>query len=180
METEPEALDCRPWESGPLSFLARVNIVPFRSTTLSGPQPSSHGRECSYSFRPRTNEFPMALAIPANALGLIVSGDVDGYTIYTDMKGRKVVFPQAPPKEPPSPLQISHRYRFATAQAAWTALTVQEKATLELCTHRASLAMTGQNLYIAIALKANPDLVATLERQTDLTLPAIPYVHYPP
>lgn len=122
----------------------------------------------------------MALGVPPNALGMIVSGDVDGYTIYTDMKGRKVAFPQAPPKEPPSPMQISHRARFASAQSAWTALTPQQKATLELATDRTSLAMTGQNLYIAIALKSNPDLVRTLERQTDLTLPAIPFVHYPP
>jgi hypothetical protein len=121
----------------------------------------------------------MALGVPANALGLIVSGDVDGYTIYTDMKGRKVAFPQAPPKEPPSPLQISHRARFRQAQEAWTALTVPEKEALELACQRASLAMTGQNIYIAIALKNQPGLVETLERQTDLALPAIPYVHYP-
>jgi hypothetical protein len=121
----------------------------------------------------------MALSLPANALGLIVSGDVAGYTIYTDMLGRKVAFPQAPPKEPPSPLQISHRARFRMAQEAWTALTDSEKAVLELATQRASLAMTGQNLYIAIALKNQPGLVETLERQTDLSLPAIPYVHYP-
>lgn len=122
----------------------------------------------------------MALGVPPNALGLIVSGDVAGYTIYTDMKGRKVAFPQAPPKEPPSPMQISHRARFRLAQAAWAALTIAQKTALELCTQRTSLAMTGQNLYIAIALKAHPDLVSTLERQTDLSLPAIPYVSYPP
>lgn len=122
----------------------------------------------------------MALAIPPNAIGVIVSGDVDGYTIYTDMNGRKVAFPQAPPKEPPSQMQVSHRARFASAQSAWSALTAQEKDALELTTQRTSLPMTGQNLYIAIALKANPDLVSTLERQTDLTLPAIPFVHYPP
>jgi hypothetical protein len=122
----------------------------------------------------------VALALPAQAMGFIVSGDVAGYTIYTDMHGRKVAFPQAPPVEPPSPLQIQHRARFRIAQQAWTALTVAEKATLELCTHRASLAMTGQNLYLAIALKNQAGLVATLERQTDLTLPAIPYVSSPP
>lgn len=122
----------------------------------------------------------MALAVPAQAMGLIVSGDVAGYTIYTDMRGRKVAFPIAPPKEPPSPLQVQHRSRFRTAQQNWTGLTPQEKAILELCTHRASLAMTGQNLYIAIALKNQTGLVETLERQTDLTLPAIPYVSSPP
>lgn len=121
----------------------------------------------------------MGLGIPPSAIGIIVSGDVDGITIYTDMRGRKVAFPQAPPKEPPSPMQVSHRARFATAQKAWTALTKPQKDTLELATLRTSLAMTGQNLYIAIALKANPDLVSTLERQTELTLPAIPFVHYP-
>lgn len=122
----------------------------------------------------------MGLGFPPNAIGIIVSGDVDGYTIYTDMLGRKVAFPQAPPKEPPSPMQVSHRARFASAQSAWAALTAPQKAILELATQLTSLAMTGQNLYIAIALKANPDLVPTLERQTDLTFPAIPFVPYPP
>lgn len=122
----------------------------------------------------------MALGVPAQIMGLIVSGDVADYTIYTDRHGRKVAFPIAPPKEPPSPLQVQHRARFRTAQQNWTALTAEQKAALELCTQRASLAMTGQNLYIAIALKNQTGLVATLERQTDLTLPAIPYVPSPP
>lgn len=110
---------------------------------------------------------------------MIVSGDVAGYTIYTDMKGRKVAFPQAPPKEPPSPRQISLRERFRLAQAAWAALADSEKAALELATQRTSLAMTGQNLYIAIALTNRSQLIDTIARQSNLDLPAIPFVHAP-
>jgi len=120
----------------------------------------------------------MALSVPAQMMGLQVSGDVAGYTIYTDMKGRKVAFPIAPPKEPPSPAQIKHRDRFRRAQAAWTALTLTQKADLERATQIASLAMTGQNFYLAVALQTNSKLVETIERQTGIDLPPIPYVHY--
>lgn len=121
----------------------------------------------------------MALTLNANVLGLIVSGDVADSTIYTDRFGRKTVFPKSPPKEPPSPLQVQQRERFRLAQNAWMALTPAHRQALENATRACSLALTGQNLYIAIALRAEPDLAATIERQSGITLPPIPYVHYP-
>lgn len=113
---------------------------------------------------PRNNA--MALGIPASTLGLIVSGDVDGITIYTDRYGRKVAYPKAPPKEPPTAFQTYYRGRFKTAQANYMALTVTQKAEYEDLTKRANLCMTGQNLFIHVALKHTFGLLNTLQQQT--------------
>lgn len=112
----------------------------------------------------------MALGIPASALGLIVSGDVDGLTIYTDRYGRKVAYPKAPPKEPPTDFQIYYRSRFGAAQANYMALTVPQKAAYEDLTKAANLCMTGQNLFIHVALKHTFALLDTLQQQTGVTV----------
>jgi len=118
----------------------------------------------------------VARSIPWNLLGFGVSGDVGGYTIYTDRKFRKVAFPIAPPEKPPSPAQINLRARFKTAQANWKAETDQVKQELEEACRRASIVMTGQNLYIKVALKNDNDALQTLAKQTGTTLPIIDFV----
>lgn len=120
----------------------------------------------------------MPLGVPANALGLIVSGDVAHVTIYTDRHGRKVEYPIAPPTKPPSRLQRIQRDRFRRAQAAWMALSDADKATLERVVANCSLALTGQNLYIALALRNNLRLQESLSRHTGLTVPAIPWIDH--
>ena len=114
--------------------------------------------------------------IPWAILGARVSGDLGGVTCYTDKFGRKTVYPIAPPKEPASPQQLTVRQRFRTAQAAWSALTNAEKASLEAAVHATSLCLTGQNLYISAALQGKNEQVQAIARQTGLTLPDVPYV----
>lgn len=112
----------------------------------------------------------MALGIPAGFLGLIVSGDVDGITVYTDREGRKVAYPKAPPKEPPTDFQIYYRSRFAAAQASYMALSPSQKTAYEDLTKSASLCMTGQNLWIHVALKHTFGLLDTLQAQTGVSV----------
>lgn len=112
----------------------------------------------------------MALGIPANILGLIVSGDVDGITIYTDRYGRKVAYPKAPPKEPPTAVQIYYRSRFKTAQSNYMALTSEQKRAYEDLTKAASLCMTGQNLFIHVATKGTFTNLDTLMEQTGISV----------
>ncbi|MCH7687828.1 MAG: hypothetical protein IH899_14285 [Planctomycetes bacterium] len=118
----------------------------------------------------------MAWSVPWNLLGLIVSGDVGAFTIYTDKHGRKTVFPKSPPEKPPSVDQIAQRSRFATAQAAWSALTDQEKADLEAACRKLSIPLTGQNLYIKVALTARQSAADTVASQSNIALPPIPFV----
>lgn len=112
----------------------------------------------------------MALGVPANVLGVIVSGDVSGTTIYTDRYGRKVVYPKAPPKEPPTVWQVRIRNRFKLAQAEYMALPADEKAKWETICVRTSLCMTGQNLYIHVAMKGTFGTLTTLMRQSNITV----------
>jgi len=106
----------------------------------------------------------------ANVMGLIVSGDVGDYTIYTDRFGKKVAFPKSPPKEPPTDLQVAIRDRFKTAQAAYMACTPQEKANWELLVQKASLCLTGQNLYISVAMTRRYGVLDTIMSQTGITV----------
>lgn len=112
----------------------------------------------------------MALGIPASCLGLIVSGDVDGLTIYTDRHGRKIAYPKAPPKEPPTEKQVALRLRFKLAQAQFMALSLSDRASWEQICLKSSLCMTGQNLLIHVAMKNAFGLLDTLMMQTGITV----------
>lgn len=106
--------------------------------------------------------------IPFNILGLWVSGDLSGYTIYCDRHGRITVFPKAPPKEPPSEPQRRLRERFAEAQANYMALNEAAKADWETLTQKCYLCMTGQNLFISHSLRPNPGSLAAMIRNSGI------------
>lgn len=112
----------------------------------------------------------MALGVPASILGLIVSGDCSGETIYTDRHGRKVHYPVAPPKEPPTDFQIAHRARFRAAQQQYMALSPADRQKWEQIALRANLCLTGQNLLIHVAMMNALGLLDTLIRQTGVSV----------
>jgi len=112
----------------------------------------------------------MGLGIPASALGLIVSGDIGELTIYTDRRGRKIAYPKAPPKEPPSVMQINCRRRFRSAQLQYMALTPSQKLAYEDLARGAGLCLTGQNLLIHVAMKHTFGTLTTLMQQTGISV----------
>lgn len=112
----------------------------------------------------------MALGIPASCIGLIVSGDVDGLTIYTDRHSRKIAYPKSPPKEPPTAKQTFLRNRFRLAQEQYMALSPADRAEWERLAIAAGLCMTGQNLLIHVAMKDSFAMLATLMQQTGITV----------
>ena len=116
----------------------------------------------------------------AHALSLLTSGTVAGFIIYTTKNGRTVIYPK--PDLPPSntPAQLQVRDRFKRAQAAWAALSPAGKRHLERACQILSLPLSGQNLYIRLALQTNQGKRLTMIRQTGLPLPAIPFVPYLP
>ena len=118
----------------------------------------------------------MGFGIPASCLGLIVSGDLAGQTIYTDRFGKKVWFNQAPPRKGPSDMQTTQRSRFRQALDSWADADPGQRATFEAISLRASLAMTGLNLWIHVALCHTTELLATLQGQTGLTVADPPLV----
>lgn len=109
-------------------------------------------------------------------LGLIVSGDVGGITIYTNRHGRKVAYPKAPPTKPPSPLQTSQRNRFRDSMASWRELTNDQRTQWEDLSLAASLPMTGVNTWIHFALSGDDRALETLESQTRLTVTHPEYI----
>lgn len=122
----------------------------------------------------------MGFGIDPNLWGIAVSGDIGPLTVYTDRFGKKVAYPKSPPKEPASPLQIQQRNRFRAAQAEYTSLDAQEKKDYETLTLRASLPMTGQNLFIHVALRDSFELLKTLQRQWKVTVTPPTYQPFQP
>jgi len=99
-----------------------------------------------------------------------VSGDLGPLTIYTDRHGRKVAYPKSPPKSPPTDLQLGVRNRFRTSQAAYMDLSTVDKLAWETLVRRSNLCMTGQNLYIHVAMMLTFGFLDTLMQQTGVTV----------
>lgn len=118
----------------------------------------------------------MAYTIPWNLLAMQISGDVGGYTIFTDRFGRKTVFPKSPPEKPPSSQQLIQRQRFKTAQTSWNALSSDQVKNLEDACRITNVPMTGQNLWIHTALTNDTEAMKTIERQSGITLTIPSYV----
>jgi len=113
----------------------------------------------------------LAWVIPYNLLGLTVSGDIGGTSIYTNKNGKIVWYPKAPPDKPPTRKQIHQRQRFSNAVNQWKMLTPAEKQALEDATKKVSAMATGQNVYVSDALRPNHQTIPTLARQSGLELP---------
>jgi len=118
----------------------------------------------------------MTLGVPASVLGVMISGDVGGYTTYTDRFGRKVWYPKAPPDKPASVLQTIVRTRFKDAMTNWRNASDQVKADWEACSLKSGLAMTGLNMWLHFSLKGTAVGLATFVRQTGITLVLPPSV----
>jgi hypothetical protein len=119
----------------------------------------------------------MAWTIPWHLVGLIVSGDCGPLTIYTDRFGRKVPFPRSPPKEPPSPLQVTQRTKFQTAITNWKSTTAANRENWEAMSLKLSLPMTGLNAFISCSFRDDERLVETLRHQSGIALLSPPSVH---
>lgn len=103
--------------------------------------------------------------IEPSYLGLIVSGDLDGITIYTDRYGRKTAFPKSPPLTPPTFIQLWQRNRFRLAMQTWTMLSRAERQAYVQCVKRLSLCMTSTSLWCGLSLQENLNLYTTIQRQ---------------
>jgi hypothetical protein len=117
----------------------------------------------------------MAWTIPWQIMGLQVAGDFGDVSIYTSMKGQKVVYPFSPPKEPKTAKQLGQRSRFKAACINWQTLSQTEKDDFERVSLALSLPLTGFNLWVSASLRADRDLTA-LERQSGITLTHPPYI----
>ena len=104
------------------------------------------------------------------ALGFVIWGDLGHLTIYRNKRGLVTWFEKTWPHKSPSPAQILQRAKFIEAAAAWQALTFLERRQWNLATARASLCMTGYDLFIHWRLSGDSAAIATLENQTRTSL----------
>lgn len=103
-------------------------------------------------------------------MGFYVTGDWGPLTFYTNKRGLLVWFNKAPPLEPPSPAQTSQRNLFRLVAIYWKNLTDAERNQYELASKRASLCMTGYNLFMHFKTTPDDAAKATIEHQTRTTL----------
>jgi len=103
-------------------------------------------------------------------LGLVSWGDIAELTLYRDRYRQLVVYQKQYPKSIVPFFQGRQRDLFKIAVSNWKKLPNGKKQQWTLAARRASLRMTGYNLYIAATLIPDPPAIATLQRQTKTTL----------
>lgn len=104
-------------------------------------------------------------------MGLRVGGDLDGLTYYVNKRGNVTWFAKAPPAKPPTRKQTFQRNAFRLVAELWNQQSDAQQAAYDSITRRASLCMTGYNLFVHVELTNDQDTLRTLERQTDVTIP---------
>lgn len=105
-----------------------------------------------------------------SVLGIVTWGDLGPLTIYRNKRGRMVAYPKAPPTCPASPIQTLYRDKWRDAAIAWNNLAEDVRARWELATHRASLRITGYNLWVFYHTTGDEPVIRTLEQITGLAL----------
>lgn len=122
----------------------------------------------------------MAKTQPYDLLGLNVSGDLGDVTLYTDRFGQKIWYPKSPPETPETPGQRRQRDRFTAAVTNWREADQATRERFEAVSLKASLMMTGHNLWISLSFSQDAALCATLARQTGIPISLPPALPYPP
>jgi hypothetical protein len=103
-------------------------------------------------------------------IGLKCQGDLGPITCYTDRHNRVVWYPKAPPKEPPTDLQLTRRARFTLAGQLWNELTIEQREEWTLAARRAHLRISGYNLFTYLITSHRYDVIKTIEFQSDIQL----------
>jgi len=102
--------------------------------------------------------------------GFVIWGDFGPLTMYHRADGRLVVMLKTWPDKPASPKQLTQRAVLTAAAATWNALTQSQRAQWTAAAARASLCMTGYNLWVHWQITGDDAAIATIERHTHTTL----------
>jgi hypothetical protein len=113
-------------------------------------------------------------SIPWNLLGIHASGDLADVTVYMDRHRRLVTFPKSPPQTPRTAAQEAHRQLWSIAVANWKTASTETRDAYERASLKASLMMTGHNVWMHFSFRRDAARLATLAAQTGETLPMPP------
>jgi hypothetical protein len=103
-------------------------------------------------------------------LGFVYWGDFADLTLYKSARGKIVLFHKTWPEVPGSPEQLALRQQMRDAATAWRTLTTPQRQAWELASRKASLCMTGYNLFVWFAFTQDLSTLDTIQRQTKTTL----------
>lgn len=103
-------------------------------------------------------------------LGFDLTGDFAGLTAYTNNAGRAVLYPRASPLNPPSDAQQLQRDAITEAANAWGHLGQETRDKWQQAARRASLRITGYNLWTYWWLRRDTPVIATVSNQTGIDL----------
>ena len=106
-----------------------------------------------------------------SCFGFVIWGDWGPLTLYRDHQGKIVAYAKTWPQKAPSADQVTRRNLFRAAALAWNALPAAKRSDWTLAAHRVSLCATGYNLWVWWQLTPDPAALATIARQTAVTLP---------
>lgn len=149
----------------------------------------SHARNCRLFFLseqasllPKRQTHPirdqrerdMAWTMPPNLIALEVSGDIGDLTFYRNKNHKTVAFPKDFRQENPSEKRLAQQERFRNAQSQWADLTAEQKNALEEACRQLSMPLTGQNLFISVALRGDFEAYQTVANQSGISLPPAP------
>lgn len=81
-----------------------------------------------------------------------------------------VIFPRAPPLSPPSIEQTYQRQLFVAAARAWRELDQADQRKWERAARRASLKITGYNLFVFWSTRRERTYIQTIERSAGIRL----------
>jgi len=104
-------------------------------------------------------------------IGLATWGDLGPLTVFKNKRHQLIWYAKAPPHKPATPAQQHWRDRWRAAATNWQKLTTAQKADWERAARRASLYVTGYNLYVHTHVTGRDETRRTIERQTGITLP---------
>jgi len=105
-----------------------------------------------------------------DCLGINVSGDLAGLTIYTTRRGKKVSFLQSPPTKALSVWQLAWQRNFRWGMFLWRDLTQSERENYGRVCDLASLCMLGHNLWLHAYLGGDNRLLESLSCQYQIPL----------
>lgn len=103
-----------------------------------------------------------------------ISGRFAGLDWYTSRRGKHIAYAPPPITQPPTPEQIECRDRFRKAMKAYKALTQGERQSLEIAARRASLSLSGLNVWISAYTCKGQTALDALSQQTGIALPSLP------
>jgi hypothetical protein len=103
-------------------------------------------------------------------LGFDLTGDLGDLTFYTRNDGRAVAYPRASPLNPPTAAQQAQRDKLTDAARDYAQLTQEQRDLWQRAARKASLRITGYNLWVYWYTTGDTTVIQTVAKQTGIDL----------